>query len=128
MAPSVFHAPVMDGARAFGVQKRQALRPVMNAALGGEVNLSNSFALGAGLFTDLSAVSDADALRYSIEKLSRVGASAGLGWLGERTTTWFSLVFIGGTGAVIGSSFEGQRLTYLESKSVLFMMGSSTDL
>jgi hypothetical protein len=120
---------VQDPARAFVVEQRMEMNSTLNFAVGAEVYLKESLAVAGGVFTDFSALEDAQILRYGIDRLSRIGVSAGVGLIGDSTSTWVSAVYIFGSGQMsgIGPDF-GPALATLESSSIMLILGSTTNL
>jgi long-chain fatty acid transport protein len=95
--------PILDPNRALITVEQAEARSVFNLNLGAELYLSKSWIGRAGFFTDVSTVNlQSAAADPSQPRIDRYGVSVGLGRLGERSTTSFSLVYVGGTGQAPG--------------------------
>jgi hypothetical protein len=69
-----------------------------NAALGVEIGVTEDTVVDLGAFTDLSAVSSADAEEGTSDRIHMFGGTAALGLLGEQTRGFFGLAFKAGVG------------------------------
>lgn len=97
--------PIIDENRAFNPTYQVKNKGVFNVNLGSEISVTSKIKARLGFFTDLSAV-DQDyydsaqrrAVAVTLPSLTRLGISAGLGFIGEWSTSSVGLVYTLGFG------------------------------
>jgi hypothetical protein len=115
-----------DPARALDVGRSVGTRAIANVALGGEVHVTDGLTLQLGGFSDRSATPKGRISPFGeLQRLSRYGATLGVGLVGAETTTWISLVGALGTGDSVAydANFE-PILRERSSRSITLMLGS----
>ncbi len=84
-----------------------------NFSAGVAVDVTDGVALAGGLYTDLSAVSDADFDSGTADRSQSVGLTAALGLLGEQTRAWFGVAAALGWGEAHVPSNERRLVTVI---------------
>ncbi|MBM4318405.1 MAG: hypothetical protein FJ125_00225 [Deltaproteobacteria bacterium] len=132
MMPVALGRAATDPARALPVGYSIATTAMLNANLGGELQLTEQLTLQGGLFTDLSSTPEERVLTGERNRHSRLGLTLGAGWPGGYSATWVSLVAAYGWGASYALRNEGGTLRFvttgLQSWSVMLVLGSTATL
>lgn len=117
------------------VELERRLHP--NFSAGAELMVADGVALAGGLYTDLSAVSDADFDSGVADRVQAVGLTAAVGLLGEQTRAWFGMAAALGWGeahvpsgqrtleAVIVEGLDEDRVVAMSRWTVAAFIGSS---
>jgi long-subunit fatty acid transport protein len=109
--------PIVDDSRALNPTYQVKNKGVLNVNLGSEISLTRRFKARLGFFTDLSSV-DQDyydteqkwSAAVTLPSLTRLGITAGLGMIGEWSTSSIGLVYSVGFGDTFQlNSTEGGR-------------------
>lgn len=122
--------PLADPERAINVASYKEQESTLNLNLGVEAHASRSIIVQAGLFTDVSAEPASSVQTGEGNfRVSRLGATLGLGLAGKRSTTRLNLVGAYGGGQSVGFN-QGLDVSAadMESWSLMAMLGSTAAL
>lgn len=136
IAPKRPEGIVEDEDRSMYIARWTALEQKIDFAVGGEVYLTDTFAMQLGAFSDFTATSDERVIEHEVTAVSNIGATLGLGFKGKESTTWLSLVYRYGWGKALGQhsspsdpdGFGEEVAAELNAHGINILLGSTKPL